>query len=474
MIGNSLKAQLTTITILPMLLTLVLVSLLILQELSNSQDEQLILRAQDISVQASKLAEFYLYTGDTESIGSIAKSIKRLDGLNRIAFFDNTGRILVSSGTTDEKAHKFNFPIYAEPFSVDDFDGEQTSNEPTLLGSVEFELSSRLLTEEQSTIYQRVLFITIPTVIFGILLSLVFSRKIKNSINDLSTNAKSISDGQFDSRCEENGTGELLDLQQTFNTMAAAFEQSEQHLQTKIDIATVSLSKTIDDLNTKHEELLKSRQETISLERAQAISSERERIMQDMHDGIGGQLVASLALLDRERDSELKQNIEQILRDCLGDLRLIINSLNTSDSSLDSLLADLKFRMNKRLSPLDISLKWQVTHIAEELFLPPQKSLNLLRILQEVFTNILKHANASEINFLASQVAGMLVIKITDNGKFDPETINTNGLGMTSMQTRSKKIDASLSIDQADNGGCSVTLVIGIDKLTKPDYSNEG
>ncbi len=472
MIGNSLKAQLTTITILPMLLTLVLVSLLILQELSNSQDEQMLLRAHDISMQASKLSEFYLYTGDTESIGNIAKSIKRLDGLNRIAFFDNTGRILVSSGQTDEKAHKFNYPIYAEPFNLDDFDNEQ--KQPVLLGRVEFELSSRLLTEEQSTIYQRVLFITIPTVIFGILLSLVFSRKIKNSINDLSTNAKAISNGEFNSRCEESGTGELLELQKTFNTMAAAFKQNEQHLQTKVEIATLSLSKTIDDLNIKHEQLLKSRQETISLERAQAISTERERIMQDMHDGIGGQLVASLALLDREQDSELKQNIEQILRDCLNDLRLIINSLNTSDSSLDSLLADLKFRMNKRLSPLDISLKWQVTHIAEELFLPPQKSLNLLRILQEVFTNILKHANATEINFMASQVEGMLVIKITDNGKFDPEAINTNGLGMTSMRTRSEKIDASLSVDQSDTGGCSVTLVIGIDKLTKQAYSNEG
>jgi signal transduction histidine kinase len=468
MIGNSLKTQLTTIAILPMLLTLVLVALLIIQELSNNRNEQLLLRADDISVQASRLSEFYLYTGDTEAIGTIAKSMMRLDGLHRITFFDINDRVLVSSGISDKKANKFNYPIYAEPIDIDDFSREKDQLQPVLLGRVEFELSGRLLTEAQSTIYKRVMLITIPTLVFGVILSLVFSRKIKQSINDLSVNAKAISSGKFDSRCEENGTGELLELQQTFNTMAASFEQSEQHLQTKVDIATVSLSKTIDDLNTKHEELLKSRQETILLERAHAISSERERIMQDMHDGIGGQLVASLALLDREKDSELKHNIEQILSDCLNDLRLIINSLNTNDSSLDSLLADFKYRMNRRLSPLDISLKWQVTHIVEELFLPPQKSLNLLRILQEVFTNILKHANATEINFIASQVAGMLVIQITDNGKFNPDLTDSNGLGMTSMKSRSEKIDASISIEQGDNGGCSVTLVINIDKLTKP------
>jgi hypothetical protein len=87
MIGNSLKTQLTTIAILPMLLTLVLVALLIIQELSNNRNEQLLLRADDISVQASRLSEFYLYTGDTEAIGTIAKSMMRLDGLHRITFF---------------------------------------------------------------------------------------------------------------------------------------------------------------------------------------------------------------------------------------------------------------------------------------------------------------------------------------------------------------------------------------------------
>lgn len=465
MIGKSLKAQLTTIAILPMLLTLAIVALLTIQELVKNEDEQLLLRAQDISSQAAKLAEFYLYTGDTESIATIAQTMKRLDGLNKITFYDNAYQTLTSQGEQQEHSRVFKYPIYAEPVELDDFSSEKDRANPALLGWVEFELSTRLLSEERTTIYQRVLFIIIPTLLFGILLSFVFSRKLKNSINSLSTTAKAISSGQSNTRCKETGTGELLELQRTFNTMADAFEQSEQKLQSKVDIATASLSKIIDDLNQKHEELLKSRQETISLERAQAISTERERIMQDMHDGIGGQLVASLALLEQEQDSELKENIAQIISDCLNDLRLIINSLNTSDSSLDHLLADLKFRMNKRLARLNISLKWHVDDIAEELFMPPQKSLNLLRILQEVFTNVLKHANATQITFSVTNINDELVIQIIDDGSFDLHKISSNGLGITNMRTRAEKLNAVFSINQANNGGCEVNIAMNLHDL---------
>jgi signal transduction histidine kinase len=312
------------------------------------------------------------------------------------------------------------------------------------------------------------MFITIPALLIGVLLSLALSHKLKKAINDLSVAAQSISKGEFASRCEESGTGELLELQKNFNSMAESFEESEQRLQMKVGIATSSLSNIIDDLNLKHQELVKSRQETITLERSQAISAERERIMRDMHDGIGGQLVASLALLEKETDSELKNNISQIISDCLNDLRLIINSLNTADNSLGKLLADLKFRMNKRLERLDIKLIWHIADIAEDLILPPQKSLNLLRILQEVFTNILKHANATEIQFSLVHEDNNIIIEINDNGYFDTNNINKNGIGITNMKNRTSALNAEFSMTQNEQGGCMIRLILEIDKLSLP------
>jgi signal transduction histidine kinase len=187
-----------------------------------------------------------------------------------------------------------------------------------------------------------------------------------------------------------------------------------------------------------------------------------------MHDGIGGQLVASLALLEKETDSELKNNISQIISDCLNDLRLIINSLNTADNSLGKLLADLKFRMNKRLERLDIKLIWHIADIAEDLILPPQKSLNLLRILQEVFTNILKHANATEIQFSLVHEDNNIIIEINDNGYFDTNNINKNGIGITNMKNRTSALNAEFSMTQNEQGGCMIRLILEIDKLSLP------
>jgi signal transduction histidine kinase len=172
--------------------------------------------------------------------------------------------------------------------------------------------------------------------------------------------------------------------------------------------------------------------------------------------------------LEKETDSELKNNISQIISDCLNDLRLIINSLNTADNSLGKLLADLKFRMNKRLERLDIKLIWHIADIAEDLILPPQKSLNLLRILQEVFTNILKHANATEIQFSLVHEDNNIIIEINDNGYFDTNNINKNGIGITNMKNRTSALNAEFSMTQNEQGGCMIRLILEIDKLSLP------
>jgi len=472
-IAKSLKAQLTTISLIPMLLTLVFISVLIFHEFSKNADEKVQTRALDIAAQATEIAEFALYTEDKEALAKIAKTMSKLDGLNKVCFLDPSQNVIVEIGKTQFSSHKFNFPIYSKPFSLDDFNDENTNIAPVQLGSIMFELSSKKLAKNQANIYTSAMFITIPALLIGVLLSIALSHKLKKAINDLSVAAHSISDGQFASRCEESGTGELLELQKTFNTMAESFEENEQRLQVKVDIATSSLSNIIDDLNLKHEELVKSRQETIKLERSQAISAERERIMRDMHDGIGGQLVASLALLEKETDSELKDNISQIISDCLNDLRLIINSLSTANNSLGKLLADLKFRMNKRLERLEIKLIWRVADIAESLLLPPQKSLNLLRILQEVFTNILKHANANEIRFSLTHDENNIIIEIHDNGQFNPSNINQNGIGITNMKNRTNALDAAFSMTQNEQGGCMIRLIMDIDKIELPVIPNK-
>lgn len=459
MMGRTLKSQLTLITLLPMLITLLFVSALVTQEFISKIDDEIEVRAHDIAAQASMMSEFYLYTGDVDGLKEVTRSIMRIDGLRYVKFIDSSGQLLMQHGhSQNNNTQHFVFPIYGSAIEIDDFEESSTTQQKEQLGTLELGLSIDETSARRYETYQRLLFISLTSLLLGILLILFFTRALNTAIGNLASAAKKIQQGKLHTRCEENGSGELLEFQKVFNTMAASFEESEIKMKAKVDAATASLLLTIDELSQKNIELDKSRQATISLERSKAISDERERIMKDMHDGIGGQLITSLALLEQEKDSQLKDNIHQIISDCLDDLRLIINSLNIANDGLAALLADFKFRMNKKLDQMHIKLVWRVNDIADNIHIQPQMSLHLLRILQEAFTNILKHAKATEIVFELTDEGEFIQLLIVDNGEFDPDCLGSNGIGLTNMQSRAKFLDAELSIKQAYTGGCAVKL----------------
>lgn len=82
-------------------------------------------------------------------------------------------------------------------------------------------------------------------------------------------------------------------------------------------------------------------------EREQAILNERQRLLRDMHDGVGASLIAALKMIKQGRLS--LDDAAQVLRECLADLRLVINSLEPIDHDLVVLLATLRYRLGERL-----------------------------------------------------------------------------------------------------------------------------
>ena len=145
----------------------------------------------------------------------------------------------------------------------------------------------------------------------------------------------------------------------------------------------------------KHAELQQNFAQLREMERQQTIAEERQRIMSDMHDGIGGQLISTLSLV--EKGSLSSAEVAAVLRECLEDLRLTIDSLEPTDNDLLTVLGNLRYRLQGRLQRCGIELDWQVREVTRLACLTPQNVLHILRILQEAFTNVLKHAHATVI-----------------------------------------------------------------------------
>jgi signal transduction histidine kinase len=207
-------------------------------------------------------------------------------------------------------------------------------------------------------------------------------------------------------------------------------------------------------LDQQQHELSRLYEKDRQLEREKAAGEERQRIMQDMHDGLGSQLISSLELTER---GELTQaQTSMLIRECIDDLRLAIDTLTEDDNEFAVAAGNLRFRMEPRLRAAGIALRWNTRDLPDAMALPAEHVLPLLRVMQEAMTNTLKHAQAQEIMVRIAADANELTIEIRDNGKgFDRSSVR-GGKGLTGIEKRARKLGARVEI--TGNAGTQVLL----------------
>jgi len=124
-----------------------------------------------------------------------------------------------------------------------------------------------------------------------------------------------------------------------------------------------------------------------------AVLEERQRMMRDIHDGIGGQL---LSLMLRVRSGNLNPDeTARGIKQSLSDLRLVVDSADHLGGDLMSALATFRSRAQQQLAAAGIRLEWTFTDDLSGRFQSTSKTLDLYRFMQEAVTNIVRHSNAS-------------------------------------------------------------------------------
>jgi len=220
--------------------------------------------------------------------------------------------------------------------------------------------------------------------------------------------------------------------------------------------ATEDVERANADLETRLQlreaELKENHRRLRDIEHRQILSQERQRLMQDMHDGMGSSLTSALRVVERGQLD--KTDIAHVLKGCIDDLKLTIDAMEPVHNDLLLLLATLRFRLGPRLEQTGIRLLWEVNDLPPLDWLDPNRSLHILRILQEAFTNVLKHANATEIRVLTDCDGDGVTVTIADNGQgFAPDRARDGGgKGLPSQMRRAQAIGAELTWDSNDSG----------------------
>lgn len=179
-----------------------------------------------------------------------------------------------------------------------------------------------------------------------------------------------------------------------------------------------------------------------------AVTQERQRIMRELHDGVGAHLVGLLNLVHKGViDPSL---LENEVTQALDEMRMAVDSLQPVHGDLATVLGMLRYRLQPRLDAAGIGMTWDVPDLPSVDRLSPTDILQIHRILLEAFTNVLKHAQATAVTASVRLLAGdpgVIELVLSDNGVGLPaEAAATQGHGLKNMRLRAQALGATLSV----------------------------
>jgi len=175
----------------------------------------------------------------------------------------------------------------------------------------------------------------------------------------------------------------------------------------------------------------------------------------ELHDNIG-QLI-TLAKVQMQNESG-KQEVGETLSKALTELRSLSKQTNPEALKLVSFSKAIGTEIDRfnRLNFLEANMKI----LGEEVDLGNKNEVVLFRILQEFFSNTIKHSKATKLNLILDYQMGSLQITIEDNGVgFDFENSSENaGIGLLNIAKRTELIGATSKLNSALGKGTQLII----------------
>jgi signal transduction histidine kinase len=211
--------------------------------------------------------------------------------------------------------------------------------------------------------------------------------------------------------------------------------------------------------------------------RQSAVMAERNRMARDIHDtlaqgftGVIVQLEAAGEAMSQSRTARVSDHLNQaseLARESLREARRSVQALRPQaleGKQLSDALKDLVKKMTA-----GTTVKAEFTSQGEQQKLPPEWEANLLRIGQEVLTNVLRHAQASEFEVRLVFDGREIRLDLRDNGcGFNPRRRH-EGFGLQGMEERAEGMGGQLTIQSATGKGTAISIVLPVPNASEPE-----
>jgi signal transduction histidine kinase len=196
-----------------------------------------------------------------------------------------------------------------------------------------------------------------------------------------------------------------------------------------------------------------------------ATTAERNRIARDLHDSVTQTLFSASMLadvipqvweIDQVEGYQKLQELRQSVRGALAEMRTLLFELRPAaliDAEIERLIRQLAEATTGRTG---VQVHWRVQDTCD---LPPNLTVVFYRTVQEALNNVVKHAQATQVDILLHCEARRISLTIRDNGiGFDPTTVSSDHLGLRIMRERIEAVSGQLHISSIQGQGTEIEV----------------
>jgi len=263
------------------------------------------------------------------------------------------------------------------------------------------------------------------------------------------------------------------DLQKRIKNVDKQIERAEM-IVSQVGVVLEYLSGDLNQV-TRILESAKNRQ-MIGLKITLAQEEERKRIAREIHDGLA-QTMANVVLRAEISERMLAKGQQEAVKDELIELKGQVRSgleevrkiiFNLRPMTLDDLGLVPTLRRFVQDFEERTKIHASIELIGREMRLPSGMEVAVFRLVQETFSNVLKHANASYISLELTFQAQMVKIAVKDNGVgFDVGMIEAkiakgSHFGLMGMRERVELLEGRMDIESSPNAGSKISMLIPI------------
>ncbi|MFZ6766967.1 HAMP domain-containing sensor histidine kinase [Undibacterium sp. Di26W] len=345
---------------------------------------------------------------------------------------------------------------------------KKAGKDSDIIGYVRVTMSPTRITEKHSQRFQFELALSALALLVSAMVAVFLSQSLTYPLQRSIETLREIREGDYSTTLKLSTGGELGDLQTSINTMSVSLQQAKQDLENKVQERTRDLLESRNDALKANAEKRKLIQKVHTI-----VEDERKSIAIEIHDELNASLIAArlesqriLHLAEQMTPGAVADEIQErakaittLTLDLYANGRNLVRRLRPE--VLDML--GLQGAVEDMLRHYNSNAQGCQFHFDSEgdfSQLDNALAISAYRIIQEALSNVLKHAQATQVEVALTLLPEqqVLQIEVSDDGVGFDIGHSTAGIGITGMRERVAAFNGEFDLHSADGQGTQVTI----------------